>query len=191
MSIETLRPTANVDPYTTGWDAWPNPANAYDGNTSTTATGFDGVGDTGPGSEAAESDVSFNTWQAPAHQSAYTALTLNVLYSATVVKTLLGGATGSAAWSISYSTDGGTTWTTLAGSGVSASLTTATVSLSVGVTFSNIQVRAEIITSAGGSTTSANWNVNISLPIHEVWTEGTYPTPPPPPVGGQALLIGF
>lgn len=190
MAIETLRPTAYSNPATVGNDFWGTPANAYDGNSSTSAQGSDSTTGTGlDGSSSAASDVIFRAWQGPTYQSYYSALNLKVTYSVSVSKVLHNGAEGNPSWELQYSTNGGTSWTDIASGTGNVSQTTATIALSTGVTFSNLQVRAALVAEGEGGDL-ATWTVSVTLPVFEVWTEGTYTPPPPPATTGLTAIAG-
>lgn len=178
MAVETLRPTANVA--NALMEVWGTPSAAYDGNASTSATGSASAVGTGPDSQTDTAELTVKQWQSPTYQAYYSALTLKVTYSVTASKVVHNGGAGTTPWSISYSVNGGFDWTELVSGGSSHAQDAAIVSLPVGTNIANLQVRANIEANGSGSET-ATWNINISMPVFDVWTEGTYTPPPPPP----------
>jgi|HubBroStandDraft_6_1064221.scaffolds.fasta_scaffold771695_2 hypothetical protein len=179
MAIETLRPTANVNP--TLGSAWSSPANAYDGNSGTAATANES---TTNGSVAAAFELT--TWQTAAFQSGYSALALKVSYSISVSTTSTGAGTASALWSLAYSTDGGSTFTVIASGSGSQSLTTAVVTLATNQDLTKLQFAISVSAAATPRTGTAGASCDGSLV--DVWTEGTYV---PGLAGCSGHLFGF
>lgn len=104
-TTETKFPTAYDNPSTAGNDAFANPGNAIDGTDLHTTSGNE-IGD-GLGTTLTAS-IDYKTWQTTTHT--YSSLLLIVDSDASlVVKGGIGGAANSIA-ELSYSLDGGSTW---------------------------------------------------------------------------------
>jgi hypothetical protein len=178
MAIETLRPTANTLSGLGSYSPWANPANAYDGNSGTAATASEFVNTTA----TIDATMTLETWQAAAHQSGYTALVLKVTYSVVVSLTATGSGTSSASWTLTYSTDGGSTFTTLASGFGSQASTTVSVSLSTSQNLADLQF--SIVAQAAALPKTGTASSTCDASVVDVWTEGTY-------VPGLAGCFGY
>lgn len=189
MATETLRPTANINPYGSGLGPFSSPAQAYDGNTSTAASAAESVGGSGPGGGSVQDGMTILTWQPPSNQSVYTGLTLNVLYSAAASSSVNGSSSSaSSQWAIFYSVDGGNTWTSLAGGSFNQALTTASIALPVNTNLANLQIQA-FISASWGAAPGQSANASASLNIFEINTQGTYPGTVLVPVSGVSAAF--
>jgi hypothetical protein len=150
-------------------------ASAYDASGLSTSVTYSATGTSGRPGTSRKTGRLFNTWAAPS--GAYSALTLNVNSSCTDDAVNAGGDCV-----ISYSTNGGATWTALIfdGSGGGWGQVTTTVALSVGQDLTQLQVRACVDGGAG------DLNVPIipgsgSVTLFDIWTSGTLvPVSAPP-----------
>lgn len=141
MAIETLRPTTGAD---SGGFSTTNKSYAYDTSTSTRST-----------SEWTEVG-SFSVYSWASSTKTYTALSLILLTEFPVMNTTA---------VVSYSTDGGTNWTSVRGvTGPDSGTVTNTVTLSPSQDLSLLRVR--IYGYAGTPTNQGD--------IYDVRTEGTY-----------------
>ncbi len=154
----TTRPTSFTNPAVAGDVAFLNPANAYDGSTTTASTGSAGVTSSGGTSTSAASCI-WKGWAAAA--AAVSSIQLNVTASATFSGTADPmGASASADVAYSYSYDAGVSWHTLANPGLSigggqtlSSSTgkqTYTAVIPSAIALTNIQVRAVATAEASG-----------------------------------------
>lgn len=103
----------------------------------------------------------FSAWQTTGNT--YSALTLSINSQET--ETSPSGSTGSG--TLQYSTNGGSTWTTLISGNWAR--TTSTVTLSAGQDLSKLKIAACVQSTAGGDTRGPNENVTI----FDIWTTGT------------------
>jgi len=146
-------------------------ANAYDGSGTSTSVAYTASGTSGRPGTSRKTGRLFATWATPS--GAYSALTLNVNSSCTDDAINAGGECF-----ISYSTNGGATWTALisdSSSGGWGQVTT-TVTLSAGQDLTQLQVRACADGFAG--------DLNLPLipgtgtvTLFDVWTSGTLAPP--------------
>lgn len=155
---EERRPTDqdNPDP-AVGGNAYSNPANAHDNNTTTFA---DGTADTASDPETAS--CRWKTWAAAS--DAYTALVLRIDNEIT-----LSGTTGDVVGSLEYSINGGSTWNTVYNTATARARVTDEITLTAGLDLSQLRVRGIVVTDAPGDKL-------ITQKVFEVFTVGTLVT---------------
>lgn len=143
------RPTAFTNPYTPGKVAFINPGNAIDGSGATAAS-LAVIGDI-PG--LGQGGCLWNTWTSPGFTASGVVLSVDASF--------FWDGVGSFTWSIQYTTDGGTTWSTLSSGTAAADRRTYTTVLPDGVAFGQLGVRV-IVHTFGGDGGSSVWDINTA-----------------------------
>jgi len=122
--------------------------------------------------------VEFYNWDTMAYQAAYTALTLKVSWSTSACSGTCDDVTRKIY--IDYSTDGGSNWTTFSGfpKDCASSSGTASATLSVSITESQLRVRAYSIALCGNADGTCDCcstcTCGVTGTINDVYAEGTY-----------------
>lgn len=155
----TTRPTAFTNPAIAGDAFFTSPANAIDGSLTTFSTGVASASQTGAGTQTNQTSCQWGTWGIPA--GSVTAVTMNVLANLSVAGSCDVLGNGQAKATLSYTYDGGITWTQLvaiqvhctqAGSSASTGLQTYSVTIPSSASFANFILRGVAYTTAHGRT---------------------------------------
>lgn len=155
----TTRPTAFTNPAIAGDAFFTSPANAIDGSLTTASTGTASASQTGAGTQTNQTSCQWGTWGIPA--GSVTAVTMNVLANLSVSGSCDVLGNGQAKATLSYTYDGGITWTQLAtiqvyctqgGSSASTGLQTYSVTIPNSASFANFILRGVAYTTAHGRT---------------------------------------
>lgn len=155
---EEKRPTANTNPDVAfAGTGFTNPANAYDGSSSTYASGT---------ASAATEDTQSCLWTTLAATGGVVD-ELNLAVESSVIIT---GSTGAVFATIYYSLDGGTSWKTIFSTSDTTTQQTYYNAIPAGTAFENIQVRA--VVKAVGITTEFGFEVPNSDVFRRIYEYG-------------------